>query len=515
MTSETERLFAQYGPTYKWLATATVMLGTLSMTLATTIVNVAIPDIMGAFGIPQSKAQWLSTGFLAAMTACMLVNAWALHAFGMRAAYMIAMSVFILAAIMGGLSPNEDMVILSRVLQGAMAGIIQPLAMTVIFQVFPPHQRGLGMGIYGLGVILGPAIGPALGGVLVDWFSWRAVFFMPLPTCLIGMVFALFFTAGREESGPRPPFDWFGFLLLGTTLVSLLWALSNGQREGWDSVLIRGLLLLAVCTAIAFISWQLRARQPLLHVRIFATPGFAAGCVVGFAYGAGLFGTTYLIPLFVQEVQGYTPTVAGLLLMPAGLVMALSFPVAGILSDRLPPHVPIGIGLLLVSLSCYMLGLADINTGFWILALWIVVGRVGLGLGLPSINAGSLKTLDMRFVSQGAGAINFSRQLGGALGVNLLSVMLDRRSQYHADMLTETQTAGNPVTRQWLAEMQQYLYAAGVSPDRLMPETLRFLGEVVYREGYTRGFQDSFMALAAFFLVALVPAWIMGRYAQR
>ncbi len=514
MTSETDQLFARFGPRYKWLATFTVMLGTLSMTLATTIVNVAIPDIMGAFGIPQSKAQWLSTGYLAAMTACMLANAWALHAFGMRAAYVGAMSIFILVSVLGALSPTEDLVILSRVAQGAMAGIIQPLAMTVIFRVFPPHQRGLGMGIYGLGVVLGPAVGPAIGGVLVDWFSWRAVFYMPIPTCILGMVCALFFTTGREDD-TRVAFDWLGFGLLCASLTSLLWALSNGQRYGWESLLIQGTLMLAVVTAMAFVVWQLRSRNPLLNLRIFAVPGFAAGCVVGFAYGAGLFGTTYLIPLFVQEIQGFTATNAGLLLMPAGLAMALSFPVAGALSDRLPPQVPIGIGLVIVAWSTWMLGLADSYTSFWVMALWVLVGRVGMGLGLPSINSGSLKTLDMEQVSQGAGAINFSRQLGGALGVNLLSVLLDRRTQFHADMLTETQTADNPVTRDWMTRMEPYLSAAGVGEDARNAETFRLLGEVVYREAYTLGFQDSYLALAVFFLIALVPAWIMGRYAKR
>ncbi|MCC5860154.1 MAG: multidrug efflux MFS transporter [Ectothiorhodospiraceae bacterium] len=515
MTSETERLFARYGPGYKWLATLTVMLGTLSMTLATTIVNVAIPDVMGAFGIPQSKAQWLSTGYLAAMTACMLANAWALHAFGMRAAYIGAMAVFILASLAGAASPDENLIILSRVVQGAMAGIIQPLAMTVIFQVFPPRQRGLGMGIYGLGVILGPAVGPALGGVLVDWFSWRAVFYMPIPTCLLGMVCALFFSPGREPGRRRTAFDWFGFGLLCAALTLLLWGLSNGQRLGWETVSIRGALLAGLAGGALFILWQIRAAQPMLNVRIFAVPGFAAGCVVGFAYGAGLFATTYLIPLFAQEIQGFNATSAGLLLMPAGLVMAFSFPLAGVLSDRLPPHVPIGLGLLLVAWSCYHLGLADIRTGFWVLAFWIAVGRIGLGLGLPAINAGSLKTLDMQLVSQGAGAVNFSRQLGGALGVNLVSVLLDRRTAFHAEMLTQTQTAGNPLTREWMMRMEPYLAAIGVDPQARGTETFRLLGEVVYREAYTLGFQDSYLALAMFFLIALVPAWIMGRYAKR
>lgn len=509
MATRTDELFRRYGPAYKWFATATVMLGTLSMTLATTIVNVAIPDVMTAFGMAQSQAQWLSTGFLAAMTACMLLSAWALSAFGMRAAFIGAMVVFILAATAGGLSISSDMVIVSRVLQGAMAGVIQPLAMTVIFQVFPPRQRGLGMGIYGFGVILGPAVGPVLGGLLVDWYSWRAVFFLPLPTCALGIAFACLFAPGREDAGRRPSFDGRGFALLVAFLVALLWATSNGQRLGWSSPLILTLLGVAGAALAGFIAWQLRAREPLINVRMFRIPGFAAGSVVGFCFGAALFGTTYLIPLFAQEIQQFTAAESGFLLMPAGLFMAATFPLAGHLSDRLRPDVPIGAGLVLIAVSCFALGAAVATTAFWVLAGWIILGRVGMGLGLPAINTGSLRSLDFSLVSQGAGAVNFSRQLGGALGVNALSVLLDRRTWFHTGggdgrAAVEAMLPG-PVPGAW----------PGFAADQLEPATMRLFIELAYLEGYTRGFQDSFFALGVVFLLALLPAWLMGRFVRQ
>src|SRR3546814_135110 len=178
-------LFARFGPAYRWLVTATVMMGTIATILTATIVNVALPDIMGAFGMGQDKAQLLSTGFLAAMTGTMLLNAWMVEAFGQRATFMLAVTVFIVASVIGGLAPAEGVLILARVLQGGAAGILQPLAMQVIFQVFPPEKRGSAMGIYGIGVVLAPALGPTLGGIMVDSFSWRYVFFMSVPFCLV------------------------------------------------------------------------------------------------------------------------------------------------------------------------------------------------------------------------------------------------------------------------------------------------------------------------------------------
>lgn len=513
--STTDELFGRYGPAYKWLGTFTVMLGTLSMTLATTIVNVAIPDIMGNFGIAQTQAQWLSTGFLAAMAAFMLVSAWALQSFGMKAAYVGCLTVFMIASIVGGISPHENLVILSRVVQGAMAGVIQPLAMTIIFQVFPERQRGLGMGIYGLGVILGPAIGPAIGGVLVDWLSWRAVFFMPLPTCLLAIGCALFFAPGKNHDQITARFDWPGFIFLCLFLVSLLWGISNGQRLGWNSLTIMATGLLAAIFGVAFVIRELQARAPLLNLPMFRVPGFAAGCAISFCFGAGLFGSTYLIPLFVQQIQGFAATAAGLLLMPAGLMMALVFPVAGHMADRLPAPLVIAMGTLMLALSSYMLGLMDVYTAPLVIVFWVALGRLGLGFGMPAIGTGSLRALDISLVSQGSGAANFSRQVGGALGVNLLSVTLEWRTVEHARVLNDTQTPANALASELLVTLQDMAQTAGLAPGQARVAALAYLRDAIQFQAYIKGFQDSFLILAGVFVITLVPVWVMRRYTRR
>jgi len=197
--------------------------------------------------------------------------------------------------------------------------------------------------------------------------------------------------------------------------------------------------------------------------------------------------------------------------MPAGLAMALIFPLAGHLSDRLPAPAIISAGTLLIALSCYALSVADVNTLPWVMVLWVAVGRIGLGLGLPSISTGSLRVLPLQLVSQGAGAVNFSRQLGGAIGVNLLSLALDRRTAQHASSLTDTQTAGNTVTTELLRRWQELGPTIGLSPDQLVPESLRFLGKIIHAQAYAQSFRDSFLMLAFVFVIALIPAWIMRR----
>ncbi|HEX5079804.1 MAG TPA: DHA2 family efflux MFS transporter permease subunit, partial [Geminicoccaceae bacterium] len=382
--SSTEALFARYGPAYRWIATVTAMVAAIAVILSATIVNVAIPDVMGAFGISQVEAQWLSTGFLAAMTATMLLTDWARRAFGERGTILAALTLFMAGSVLGGAAPDEGVLIAARVLQGAAAGVVQPLAMIIVFQVFPPDRRGSAMGIFGIGVVLAPALGPWVGGLLMDSFDWRYVFYLGVPFAALGMVLASVFLPTRSETGPRPGFDWLGFGLLALFLTTLLSALSNGQRWGWDSDPILINFALAALAAIAFVWWERLTSRPMLDLRLFAQLPFASAAIVSFIMGAGLFGSTYLLPVFVQTIQGMTPTEAGLLLMPAGFVLVLVFPLAGRLTDRMRPGILIGAGMLIFAWSSWLMAEVDVNTGFWLLAWWTVLSRIGLGLVFPA-----------------------------------------------------------------------------------------------------------------------------------
>jgi EmrB/QacA subfamily drug resistance transporter len=507
----TELLFERYGPHYRWFATVTVMIGTVTAMLTTTSVNVAIPDIMGAFGIGQDRAQWLSTGALAAMTIGMLLNAWMMDTFGQRATFIGGLCLFVAALLLAGAAPNEDVLILCRVVQGAVAGLLQPFSMYTLFRVFPPGQRGLAMGIFGLSVLLGPALGPTMGGVMIEHFNWRYIFYVAVPVGAIAILMGSLFLPQRDEESKRLQFDWLGFALLSTALATLLTGLSNGQREGWHSDYILTLFAIATASGVSFILWELRAAQPLVNLRVMANAQFTAAASVACIFGAGLFGSTYLVPLFVQTVQKLTPLQAGLMLMPAGLIMGLCMPVAGYLSDRLSARTLIIAGLVCFAVASFWLAGVDVNTTFWTVAVCVIITRVGLSLIKPALNVSALRALRPELLGQGAGMINFARQLGGAFGVNLLSVTLDRRTFFHSDTLTSLQTPANSATMELLRSMEALLARGGVAEDLQSAGALHFLGRTIYAQAYTMGFRDSFLIVAVVFTLALVPAWIMGR----
>jgi EmrB/QacA subfamily drug resistance transporter len=292
-------------------------------------------------------------------------------------------------------------------------------------------------------------------------------------------------------------------------LVTLLTGLSNGQRDGWFSDAILRDFAVAFISGIGFIVWELHTAAPMLNLKLFTNRVYAGASVVAFIFGAGIYGSTFLVPLFVQTVQGYTPTRSGLLLMPAGLILALVFPIAGRLTDKTPAYATVMFGLILFSLSSFLMTGVDTDTSFWLFAWWIMLGRIGLGFIMPSLNAGALKALPMTLLGQGSGAINFVRQLGGALGVNLLSITLERRSQLYVDSFTAAQHAGNSATTGLLHDVTGLLAQAGVPESIRQAGAMNYLGRMIYSQGNMLGYRDSFFIVGAIFLAALVPALVM------
>ena len=409
------------------------MVGTVATILAATIVNVAFPALMREFDIGHDSLQWIATGFLAATTTTMLATGWLVETLGQRRTFLITMAVFLAGSILGAASWNSESMIAARVLQGAAAGVMQPLSMIALFEVFAIEERGRAMGLFGFGVVLAPAVGPAIGGWLMQAFGWRAIFLLAVPFCVAAFPLGWRSLPDRRATGPRRRFDWIGAVLLALALIALLNLPVIGHRVGWGAPATLAVAVATLGLGFAFVAWEARARAPLLTLSLFASGGFRAATVVAFAYGLGLFGTTYLVPVFVQDIAGYSPAQAGNLLFVPGLVLAAAIALSGRLTDRSSPRHVVAAGLACFALSSLLLALATGSTGFWLLALWLGIGRAGLGLIIPALNVGAVQTLPSEYLGHAASAVNFARQLGGAVGVNLLAVLLEWRLAVYAD----------------------------------------------------------------------------------
>ncbi|MBW7471861.1 DHA2 family efflux MFS transporter permease subunit [Marinobacter sp. M216] len=420
-----EGLRARYGERWRWLAVATVMLGTMATVLSATVVNVALHDIMLEFGIRQGQVHWLATGFIAAMTTTMLASSWLLDHFGVRKTLAGAMFMFTVISVAGGFAVSPDQLIAARVAQGAMAGLMQPMGMYLVFRIFPREKRGQAMGIYGMGVILAPALGPVLGGFLVDQLSWRYVMFAPAPVTLIGVFMAWRFLP-LPPSRPAPyRFDLPGLVLLGATLALSLDTLNRLQElSGQESRVVIGGLLALLALGL-FVLRERRTPHPLVNVALLRKPVFLYANLGAMALGLALFGSTYLIPLFVQTALGFTATEAGLLMLPAGVVLGLTFPLAGRLADKQSARKLVIFGITLFACSAALFALSDLSLAFGWLALWTIVGRIGIGFMLPALSTGALNPLAPEELGAGSSTINFTRQLGGAFGVNMVALTIE------------------------------------------------------------------------------------------
>ena len=470
-------LQARHGPSYRWWLLLTVMIGTMASIMSSTIVNVAVPDMSRVFALGQERAQWMSAGFMAAMTVSMLTTPWLLSRFGYRRTYGAVTLLLMAGGIGGGLGQSYGWVMAMRVAEGLAAGVMQPIPAIIILRAFGRHEQGRAMGVFGMGVVLAPAVGPSIGGVLVEHFGWRSIFFVVVPLCVAALAMGRRFLPDTAPGGVAAgssgaKLDWPGLALMAAFILMLLNGMVQLHHAGAGQMPAAALALLAGAglALVVFIAYQRRATDPLLNLRLFSQGSFAAGGAVAFIYGMALFGSTYLVPVFMQLALNLPPSQAGAVLFPAGVALALTIPVAGRLTDRLPIHVLVASGVLLLALSFALMLAVDGGTALIVITLWAVVGRIGLGMVLPSLNLGAMRGLETSLIPQGASTINFLRQLGGAVGVSLIGIFLEWRLHVHGAALADTGGGGKVAAfHEAFALLAAITAAASLAAARMRP----------------------------------------------
>jgi EmrB/QacA subfamily drug resistance transporter len=438
----------RHGPRYRWLLMVALMVGVMASIMSSTVVNVAIPELSHHFALNQERAQWVSSGFMVAMTISMLTTPWLLARYGYRRTYVGTMLLLMAGGIVGGVAGHYPLVLGARVAEGLAAGVVQPMPAIVMLRAFEPHEQGRASGLFGMGVVLAPALGPSIGGLLVDGFGWRSIFFMVIPFCLLSIWLAYRYVptsapGGAAAAGSGPRLDWRGLALGSLGTLCLL----NGLLEvrGGDPWLAWGLLLGALLLLALTLGWLRHARrsgrEPLLNLDLFACRSYSFGTLVAFIYGIALFGSTYLLPVYMQMGLQLPASHVGTILLPSGIVLAVTIGIAGRLTTRIRTHVMVSGGLVLLALSFALMPTIGLESGLALLVAWAILGRIGLGFVLPSLNLGAMRGLDKALIPQGASAINFLRMLGGAAGVSLCAIVLEWRLAAHGDALTRAGTS--------------------------------------------------------------------------
>lgn len=456
-----QALKARYGERHRWLLLLSVMLGSMAAVMSSTIMNVAIPDMSQHFTLGQSRVQWVTSGFMVAMTVSMLTTPWLLSRYGYRRVYEVCMWLLLGGGVVGGFANDFPLVMAARVAEGLAAGVVQPIPAIIILRAFAPEEQGRASGLFGMGVVLAPAIGPSIGGVLVDVFGWRSIFFMVVPLAMVALWLSRRYVptsapGGVQADADSPGLDWIGLALASASTLMLL----NGlvQLRGDDDTVAVVLLALAGVGMAVFVAWQryllkpgVRIRRassgrkaqalrqvrparrgPLMNLQVFGHRHFAMGSLVSFTYGIALFGSTYLLPVYMQMGLGLSASYIGAALLPAGILLAVTIAAVGRWSHRMPPAHWVSWGLALLALSFALMPLVHPAAGLALLWILVILGRIGLGFILPSLNLGALRGLPKDLIPQASSVIGFVRMLGGAAGVSICAIVLEWRLAVYA-----------------------------------------------------------------------------------
>ena len=430
-------LQARYGERFRWRFLYTLMVGTVAGIMSSTIINVAVPDMSHFFALSPSQAQWLSSSFMLAMTLSMLTTPWLLGRFGYRRTYTSALGLLMLGGIVGGLAQSLELVLAMRVLEGLAAGVTMPIPALIIMRAFEAHEQAKATSVFGVGVVLAPAIGPSVGGLLVDAWGWRAIFFMVVPFCLAAMAAARRYVPvtapGGQQASRQHRLDMVGLALAAVFTICLL----NGAVGLRALPLAEALVLLgtaAVALAV-FVGWQRRLMArvaqggvaPLVHLDIFRNRSFQLGSGVTLIYGISLYGSTYLMPVYMQTALGMSPSLVGVVMLPAGLMLSATMGVVGRLSRRFAPAHMLQAGLVGLLGAFNAMWLMHWTVSVGLLVALAVANRIALGFTMPNMQVTALGDLDKALMTYASSSVNFLRMLGGAVGIGLVGIVLDWR----------------------------------------------------------------------------------------
>lgn len=421
----------------RWGALGIIMLGTFMAVLDSSIVNVALPHMMSTFGVDREQIEWVATGFMMTSAVVMPLVGWFANRLNYKTLYLGSLFVFTLASAACAMAWSYDSLIAARVLQAIGGGAIQPIGMAIVAELFEPKERGRALGIWGMGIMAGPAIGPTLGGYLTDSFSWRTIFSVNIPVGILTLLAGMIVMRPIRARGARHPFDFFGFAFLAMALVPALTALSNGQIKGWHSGYVHVCEGCSVVGLVMFLAVEQAVEHPLLDLKLFLIRNFLLSLLLAVFRAVGLFGSVFLFPIFLQNEMGYTPVGAGLWMLPNALAVAIMMPVAGRFADRYRPSLLTMIGCVLVGGSLLLFGLID-PLSQWPMLVWPQVGRgAGLALMMAPLMAAALNAVPTVEVPMASGFLNVFQNVGGALGIALLNTFVTNSIHRHAVRLGE------------------------------------------------------------------------------
>ncbi|HUL60151.1 MAG TPA: DHA2 family efflux MFS transporter permease subunit [Anaeromyxobacteraceae bacterium] len=500
--------------TNKWLVTVSVTFGTLMGAIDASIVNVALPQIRGAVGATVQEITWITTGFVIATVIVMPLTAFLGRLFGQKRVYMASLALFVAGSALCGVAATLPQIVIFRAVQGFGAGALQPTEQAILRQTFPPKEQGMAMALFAMAVMVGPAIGPTLGGYIVDNYHWSWIFFINLPVGLLGLFMVWRFVHEPDDirianqaaaAHQRRNMDWAGIALMSVGLAALQFFLEEGQQNDWfQSRAIAGCALVAVLALVAFVWRELTAPVPAVNLRMFKDPVFTSGTLVGAVMFAILMSSMFLLPLFMQELLGFTAMQSGLALMPRVLVMMAVTPLVGRLYSRVSPRLLVAVGIVLIAWGSFDLGRITLATGRAGIVNPIMLQGVGFSFLFVPLTTAALSNVPRARLADATGLNSLLRQVGASMGLAVFATLLDRYGQVARAGIVPHLAADRPEVQARLAQLAAGFRGRGFDAVGARDAALRALDGIVTRQAMVISFEKVLM-LTGFLFLAVLP----------
>jgi DHA2 family multidrug resistance protein len=500
-------------PVNKWLVTVAIAFGSLMAAIDGSIVNVALAQIRGTVGATIEEITWVSTAYMIATVLVMPLSGFLGSFFGQKRVYLFSLVLFVLGSALCGLARSLPALVAFRALQGFGAGSLQPTQQAILRQTFPPREQGMAMAMFAMVIMVGPAVGPSLGGYIVDHFSWPWIFYINLPIGVVGTFMtwryvhepADVLVANRARArAQRRNLDIAGIVLMCIGVSALQYVIEEGQRDDWfDSPTITFVSLLAATSLVAFVIRELTAEAPVVNLRLFRDKTFASATVIGGLMYAMLMGSMFLLPVFMQELLGFNATQSGNTLMPRTLAMMLVTPFIGKLYNRIPPALTVGFGAMLFVVGSYQLSHITLAHGSGEIMLALVITGFGFACLFVPLTTAALTFVPRAQLADAAGLSAFVRQIGGSFGLTIFATLLSNFSKRATAAVSWNVTDLRPDVVARLGQIAAGWQARGLDAISAKAAALRSLAGSVARQGMVLGFEKTFLLQGVAFLVVL------------
>jgi DHA2 family multidrug resistance protein len=506
-------------PVNKWLVTLSVTFGTLMGAIDASIVNVAVPHLTGSLGATIEQITWVTTGFVMATVLIMPLTGFLARMFGQKRVYLASLVLFIAGSTLCGFARTLPMLVVFRILQGLGAGALQPTEQAILRQTFPPQEQGMAMAVFGMAVVLGPAFGPTLGGYIVDNYSWPWIFFINIPVGILSLVMVTRFVHEPEDvrasnhamaERQKRNMDWAGIALMFVGLGTMQYVLEEGGRNDWfNSMAITSLAFLSFVALAALIIRELSAPMPAADFSLFRDVVFLSGTLVGAVMFAMLMAVTFLLPLFMQLMLGFSATQAGLAMMPRSLVMIVCMPIVGRIYNKVSPRAVIAFGIVLFAVSAWMMGHYTLATDTRAIVHVLMIQGVAFSCLFIPLTTLALSSIPRHRLADATGLNSLLRQVGGSVGLAVFATLLSRFTTRTRGALIAFTSQANPGAAAKYGALTKMMIGRGLDPAAAGNASARMIDGIVRQQAMVLAFEKLFYLAGICFLCVLPLVFLL------